>query len=143
MPKKARKPVKARKQTAKKTKNEVVERPLTVTLASILFALSAVLNLFVFVQVIFITEEAQLLLVGENAKLFGMIAGILGVLDLVAAYGLWQMRTYGGIVAVVDLVASVLIGFYPQPNFDAFSLILLGFNAALLILVVMNWKQLK
>ncbi len=140
MPKKARKP--ARKQTAK-AKKEVLERPLTLTLASMLFALSAVLNLFVFVQVIFITDAAQLIIVGENAKLFGMIAGILGVLDLVAAYGLWQMRAYGGIVAVGDLVASVLIGFYPQPNFDAFSLILLGFNAALLILVVMNWKQLK
>ncbi len=146
MPKKAKKQDKKTAKSpkrSKKTQAVVKERPLMITLASILFVLSAAINFFVFIQIVFLTDPAELIVVGESATLFGMIGGALGVLDLAAAYGLWKMRLFGGIVAIVDLVASVLIGFYPEPNFDALSITLLSFNAILLVMVVMSWEQLE
>ena len=131
-----------KKSAPKKGKSAVKERPATLTIAALLFFLSAVINLLSFTFLLFL-EPAKLQLLGDAAKLIVIIPGVLGLLDFFSAYGLWKMRLYGGVVGIIDIIASILVGYYQQPGYDAVSLIILGVNIFLFVLIVTNWKKLE
>ncbi len=141
---KAAKASKAAKPAKKAAKKSLVrERPVTLTIASLLFVLSAVINLLAFIYLQFFVDINVLSQAGGNTQFLIIAPLFLGILDVVAAYGLWNMKLYGGIVAIVDLGISVLLGFYPEPIYDATFFLLLAANLILLVLVVLNWKKLE
>ena len=120
-----------------------------IILAAILSALSGIFTIVASLLLIFTAEILSETLNSSNeilaqigSPLFTIIGFFLliwGALDLVAAYGLWNLKKYGGIIVflsgVTGLILTILI-----TQLDIFSLLI---NVTLIVLVALRWHQLE
>ena len=89
------------------------------------------------------TDKSPLQLLTAANELGIIILAIVGVMNLLAGYGLWKMKLYGGMLGLVRLGASLSSGIYYLQGDDVTLFIGLGADILLLVLVIVNWKSLK
>jgi uncharacterized membrane protein (DUF2068 family) len=83
------------------------KRPVPVTVAFVLLALLSVLN---FISPLLPTDYPTIVL---------FLGGALGVVGLLAAAGLWQMRRWGLLLTIIVSVLNILLaapGIYAEPH---------------------------
>ena len=76
---------------------------------------------------------------------FALIGVIIGILDIVAGYYLWNLRKTGAIVGIIacGLSLAFSIPLIPVPMFTASALINVVFDIMLLALIISSWSMLK
>jgi uncharacterized membrane protein (DUF2068 family) len=127
-------------------KTEKIERPVVIVIAAILFGIMGVLEvlsglIFAALGPMILMEYTELAsFVGGSVILFGGIFLVAGVLDVAVAYGLWELKKWGGILGIILGVISLLLSI-PFVTIDfGFSLIL---SLAMIILIAFGWNSLS
>jgi len=81
-------------------------RPMGITIVAIVFVIGLILNIAVATDLLGLTGGIPASERGELAVPVGAVLLISGVLELVAAYGLWTLRPWGWTLAVVLMAAA-------------------------------------
>jgi len=128
-----------------------MKRPITLVIASVLEAVSGLLGvIFGAILVIggaffgaFLDEIGadfmeQLAFLG--VYVLGIIAIIGSVLDLIAAYGLWQLRKWAGYLTIILCSLSIVVS---AITFNLFSMIDFVWCGLVIVLVAIGWGKLK
>ena len=125
---------------------EQIERPVAIVIAAILFGIMGILEvlsglIFAALGPMILMESSELAsFVGGSVILFGGIILVAGVLDIAVAYGLWELKKWGGILGIILGIISVLLSI-PFVTIDfGFSLIL---SLAMVILIALGWNSLS
>lgn len=125
---------------------EQIERPVVIVIAAILFGIMGIFEvlgglIFAALGPMILMESTELAsFVGGSVILFGGIFLVAGVLDVAAAYGLWELKKWGGILGIVLGIISLLLSI-PFVTIDfGFSLVL---SLAMIILIALGWNSLK
>ena len=125
-----------------------IEKPVVIVIAAILFGIMGVLEVLSGLIITALGPMIQNLLestefgsfVGGFVILFGGIILVAGVLDIAVAYGLWELKKWGGILGIILGIISVLLSI-PFVTIDfGFSLIL---SLAMVTLIALGWNSLS
>lgn len=81
-------------------------RPIGITIVAIVFVIGLILNIAVGTDLLGLTDGTPASERGELAVPVGAVLLMSGVLELVAAYGLWTLRPWGWTLAVVLMAAA-------------------------------------
>lgn len=140
---------------------EVTKRPLFLTVASILEALGGIFSIIFFFIILLLLSIASSYAsyTPENSFIFAeaaiavgsaVVLFIWGVVCLVAAYGLWKLKRYGGIIGIIEasIGATGSIIFIPfslgNPIVLMMDLIFgIIYNLAIIALIALGWNYLK
>ena len=111
----------------------MTQRPTTVTVAAVLLALFSVLNLISMLLPAFSDGVPAIVVYGS---------AVLGLLGLVAAYGLWTLKRWGVWLTIILSVLNVLsaapgIAFAPTTLLFIAALVTVVAYALIVVLVVM------
>ena len=60
---------------------------------------------------------------GGSVLLAGVVFAVLGIITMVAGLGLWNLRRWALILAIIILVAEIVLAFYP-PGINVCTLII-------------------
>jgi len=127
-------------------KTEEIERPVVIVIAAILFGITGVHEvlsglIFAALGPMILMEYTELAsFVGGSVILFGGIFLVAGVIDVAVAYGLRELKKWGGIFGIILGMISLFIGI-PFVNIDfGFSLTL---SLAMIILIAFGWNSLS
>ena len=125
----------------------MTKKPASLVAATILCVILGLLELAIGIGYLFLLSflnmaRSPLLLAAGNliALAIGMVFFIWGVANLVAAYGLWELRRYGGIIALVSASLGI-IGVFILLGLVGWASSLL--NLIIIILVAIGWNNLK
>ncbi len=127
-----------KKKTVKIVQKEQI--PATLKIASVLFFFTGGIYIIASVLGIFSAQVSSEL--GGSAGISVLLVS--GIITLIAAYGLWRGRIYGGVIGVIILILNI-ISALPRllQSAGAGAILGLGFYALLLVLIAINWKSLK
>ena len=124
-------------------KTDKIEKPVVIVIAAILFCIMGIFEvlsglIIAAVGPIVGTELSSI--IGGFAIVFGGIFVVAGVLDIAAAYGLWELKKWGGILGIILCIIGLLLSL-PFVAIDyGFSVIL---NLVMIILIAMGWNSLE
>jgi len=126
------------------------KRPSTIVILSILFYIFGAIGLgssfFAFVVIPYVSLVPFIgWLSAGILMVFALIGVIIGILDIVAGYYLWNLRKTGAIVGIIacGLSLAFSIPLIPVPMFTASALINVVFDIMLLALIISSWSMLK
>ena len=127
-------------------KIEKIERPVLIVIAAILFGITGVLEvlsglIFAALGPMILMESSELASFVEGSViLFGGIFLVVGMLDVAVAYGLWELKKWGGTLGIILGIISLLLSI-PFVAIDfGFSLVL---SLAMIILIALGWNSLS
>ncbi len=134
------------------TKNVERPRPITITAASLAFIIFGVIVILILGIVLFPPSSTSSL--GGFAA-FGILLPLLimaiGIMDIVAGYGLWHMKRWGAImgmlVGIFGLITqnfNDLIFGYTAYQYQAYTALTAGAplaNVALVIIIAISWRS--
>ncbi len=131
---------------------KAAKRPKVLTAASIMFFVGGIVSLIAVLILMFTSNtiinvlnepdapKNALFIASTFLLLLIVISLIVGILDIVAGYGLWKMKKYGGIVALISAIVSLIISLLFISADYGFSFV---YNLVEIILLILGWNYLS
>lgn len=144
-------------ETKKPVEIKKPERPISITIAAILIALSAgieiLLGLFALLilfalgiglpQTTSAENEMFQLRAISNVVVITFFVLILGIIDAAVAYGLWKLKKWAGIVGIILNIAGLFLLFITSPGNLAIAIAGASLGLLTIILIVIGWNSLE
>ena len=128
---------KEQEQQGARQREEPVKKPFVIVIAAIV---SIMMGIIMITAIGPIVETELSYIIGGFATVIGGITIVVGVLDIAAAYGLWKLKKWGGILGVILSIIGLLLSI-PFMAIDYGLSVILSFE--MIILIALGWKSLK
>jgi len=122
-------------------------KPASLVIAAIISAILGAMATFAGIALLFIGEVAVISQLSSAITVSGaMIAGlglmyfVWGVVDIAAAYGLWNLRQWGGTIALASAILAIIVSLILYSLLATSDIII---NVLLIILIAIGWSNLK
>ena len=124
-------------QQGERQREEQVKKPFVIVIAAIV---SIMMGIIMITAIGPIVETELSYIIGGFATVIGGITIVVGVLDIAAAYGLWKLKKWGGILGVILSIIGLLLSIPFMAIDYGLSVIL---SSEMIILIALGWKSLK